>query len=72
MKRWLNRSLRLRRNMKMKYLNKKERKGRKEWRGLSAEGRDKRRLIKLMSEFMTIKTLIDVLISEKAFLSNLV
>ena len=59
--------------MKRKYLNKKESKGRKEWRGLSADGRDKRRLIKLMSEFITIITLFDVLISKKKhFLSNMV
>ena len=51
--------------MKRKYLNKKESKGRKESRGLSADGRDKRRLIKLMSEFITMITLFDVLISKK-------
>jgi hypothetical protein len=44
--------------MKRKYLNKRERKGRKEWKGLSADGLDKKKLIKLMSEFMTIMNLI--------------
>ncbi len=44
--------------MKRKFLNKRERKERKEWKGLSGDGLDKKKLIKLMSEFMTIMNLI--------------